>query len=481
MISRLFFTFILFGELLTAQSFTEVINTPFEGIRGSSIAFADIDGDNDQDVLITGGNNSAPRISKLYINDGEGNFTEMQETPFVEVISGSVAFADIDGDEDQDLLITGRDISDIDISKLYKNDGSGHFTEVLDSPFPGISFSSIAFADIDGDNDQDVLLSGRNNTSLITKLYINDGEGNFTELLDTPFESAQFSAVAFSDVDGDEDLDIFITGSNSFGYFSKLYDNDGEGYFTEVSNTPFENVGSGSVAFADIDGDEDQDVFITGSNGFALFSKLYINDGQGNFTEVSDIPFEGVYISSIAFSDVDRDNDQDLLISGQNISSTPISKLYINDGAGNFIEELETPFEGVRLCSIAFSDVDGDNDQDLLITGENTLSDEISKMYINNSVVSSIENEAEGTDFKFTINPNPSSKGQCNISYSSEEGGVLIINIYDLTGALLRQKRELFGIGQQLIGIDLTSLNKGSYIIQLDDGKRKVSQIFLVQ
>ena len=252
--SGLFFTFILFGKLLTAQSFTEVMNTPFEGTTGSSIAFADVDGDSDQDVLITGGSNSALRISKLYINDGEGNFMEMPETPFEDIISGSVAFADIDGDADQDILITGRDISDIDISKLYKNDGNGHFTEVLDIPFPGVSFSSIAFADVDGDNDQDVLISGRSNTTLITKLYINDSAGNFTESLDNSFESAQFSSVAFSDIDGDEDQDLLVTGSNSFGYFSKLYNNDGVGYFTEISNTPFENVGSGSIAFADIDG-----------------------------------------------------------------------------------------------------------------------------------------------------------------------------------------------------------------------------------
>jgi predicted nucleotidyltransferase len=88
-------------------SFSEVTGTPFEGVAISSIAFADVDGDNDQDVLITGLNNSF-RISKLYTNDGMGNFSEMTGTPFEGVADGSIAFADVDGDNDQDVLITGQ-------------------------------------------------------------------------------------------------------------------------------------------------------------------------------------------------------------------------------------------------------------------------------------------------------------------------------------------------------------------------------------
>ena len=108
------------------------------------------------------------------------------------------------------------------------------------------------------------------------------------------------------------------------------------------------------------------------------------------------------------------------------------------------------------------------------------MSNEISKLYINNSIVSSIDNVPASSDFEFMLSPNPAENGQCNISYSSEEGGVLIINIFDLNGHLLRQERELFGTGQQLFGIKLTSLDKGSYIIQLNDGKRKASRIILV-
>jgi len=82
--------------------------------------------------------------------------------------------------------------------------------------------------------------------------------------------------------------------------------------------------GNGSIAFSDIDGDNDQDVLVTGTTGRTgrngeggFLSYLYTNDGLGNFTKVLEIPFDGVFYSSIAFADVDGDNDPDVLITGQ--------------------------------------------------------------------------------------------------------------------------------------------------------------------
>jgi len=68
---KLLFLFLLFTQIVSAQNFTEVMGVPFVGVQKSSIAFADVDGDNDQDVLITGLNLVQPgmpgdRISKLY-------------------------------------------------------------------------------------------------------------------------------------------------------------------------------------------------------------------------------------------------------------------------------------------------------------------------------------------------------------------------------------------------------------------------------
>ena len=98
------------GPILNAQNFSEVMDDPFEDIARSTADFVDVDGDNDLDLLLTGVT-STGRIAKLYINDGAANFTEQEGTPFAGVSQADVAFADIDGDNDLDIYVTGiRDL-----------------------------------------------------------------------------------------------------------------------------------------------------------------------------------------------------------------------------------------------------------------------------------------------------------------------------------------------------------------------------------
>ena len=373
-------------------NYTEVTSTPFEGVTESSIAFTDVDGDDDMDLLITGQNNLYERISKLYTNDSNGNYTEVTSTPFEDVKNSSIAFADVDGDNDMDLMITGTNSSYEIISTLYTNDGSGNYTEVIASPFDGVKSGSIAHADIDGDSDMDLLITGKNNSDeLIAKLYTNDENGNYTEVTDAPFTGVSRSAIAFADVDGDDDLDVLITGVDgppgTDGFepiSSKLYTNDGNGNYTEATETPIEGVAASAIAFADVDGDNDLDFAITGANNSnELVTLLYTNDGTGNFTEVTDTPFVGATFGSIAFADIDGDNDQDILITGRPLTETGISKLYTNDGSGNYAEVIDTAFDDIGFSSVAFADVDSDNDLDLMMTGANNEGEAISKLYSN--------------------------------------------------------------------------------------------------
>ncbi|MEQ8475756.1 MAG: FG-GAP-like repeat-containing protein [Fulvivirga sp.] len=365
--------------------FTEVIGTPFEGVAFGSVAFSDVDGDLDQDILITGNNSSITPITKLYKNNGEGVFEEVIDAVFEGVSFSSIASADIDGDTDQDIITTGFNSSGIRITKLYKNNGSGIFTEVIGTTFDAVASSSIAFIDVDGDLDQDLLITGKNSLEIASsKLYENDGDGVFTEIIGTPFEGVSDGSIAFADIDGDLDQDVFITGTNSSNAsIAKLYDNDGNGVFTEIMNTPFDGISGGSIAFSDVDGDLDQDVLVTGLATTVRISRLYSNNGSGIFTRITGSPFNGVSNSSIAFTDVDEDLDQDVLITGLNSSDVIIAKLYSNNGGGLFTEVESTPFEGVQNSSIAFANIDGDSDQDLLIAGLNSSNERIAKLYEN--------------------------------------------------------------------------------------------------
>lgn len=364
-------------------NFTQADNTPFAGVYRSAIAFADVDGDQDQDVLIVG-NNGSENVAHLYINNGQGVFTKQDNTPFTEVQDAAIAFSDIDGDQDQDVLITGYTGVD-DVTALYANDGQGGFVRVDDTPFANVSLGSIAFADVDKDQDQDVLITGIGIDGFAAELYINNGNGSFSQADGTSFKGVVESSVAFADVDGDSDQDVLMTGwSDDYAVVSDLYLNDGKGNFDQVKKTPFVEVGYSSVAIADVDGDSDQDVLIAGLYDSNSITTLYTNDGTAGFTQVENTPFVGVVEGSVAFSDIDGDKDQDVLVTGSKFGSLiDVATLYTNDGTGSFIPVQNTPFTKVAYSSVAFADIDGDNDKDVLVTGSSQ-GTYITRLYTNN-------------------------------------------------------------------------------------------------
>lgn len=447
--------------------FEEVTGTPFEQVYNSATAFADIDNDNDQDMIITGVSTNSGGTAKLYTNGGMGIYTEITGIPFTGVGWSSLDFADIDNDNDQDVIIMGLIEMYVFPAILYRNDGNGNFTEVPDQPFEGDAKGTVSFADIDNDNDQDVLITGGAEWASLgtVELYVNDGYGFFTVVNGTPFHAVVNGHHAFADIDNDNDQDVLITGIHSGECIAKLYTNDGNGIFSELSGTPFTGVYLGSLAFADIDNDNDQDVLITGSDYYAEYlAKLYTNDGSGNFTEVLNTPFEGVYLSSVAFADLDNDGDEDLLITGEN-GVEQLTILYSNDGYGNFSEVLDTPFEGISGGSISFADIDNDDDRDVLLTGHNgTLP--IAKLYRNiTTTTGSIDKIRSQNSIK--LYPNPSS-GFSNLQFVISELGIVNCELFDISWVKIKSiinEKKMPGTFE--MEIDLNDLPAGIYFYTL--------------
>ena len=74
------------------------INANLTGVAYSSVAWADFDGDNDLDLVVTGEDSNYNRITKIYENDGSGGFSENTNANLTGVRNSSVATADFDGD-----------------------------------------------------------------------------------------------------------------------------------------------------------------------------------------------------------------------------------------------------------------------------------------------------------------------------------------------------------------------------------------------
>jgi FG-GAP-like repeat/Secretion system C-terminal sorting domain len=287
------------------------------------------------------------------------NFTKANPQPsLIEVYSGTFASGDIDGDGDKDLFMTGITPRQ---TKLYTNDGTGNFTEVA-TTFPTAGNSQAIFKDLDNDGDLDLYFSGQatsNPASLFTRIYKNNGSGVFTQVLNAGLPNILWRGAAIADVDNDGDQDIVMTGTGSG--ISGVYLNNGSAFFTLQANSPFAAV-SGPVAFIDMENDGDQDVVISGGSSI----KLYQNNGSGVFTLNNNSTFAAISGEDIDVADTDNDGDLDFLVNGntQNL-------LYRNNGSGVFTQ-ITTTFQATTNGANAIADLDNDGDQDVLIVGNQT-------------------------------------------------------------------------------------------------------------
>jgi Secretion system C-terminal sorting domain/FG-GAP-like repeat len=402
---------IAFSQLIQFNQVTEQLPHPqniidFEMVGQSTVVFADVDNDTDPDALVLGFNNSNQHFTKLHINDGLGNFAWDSNSGIENLESGTAAFSDIDGDSDQDLIITGNNLAGIPTAQLYENDGLGNFTLTIGTPFQGVINgywkSAVVFSDVDEDGDNDVWISGHDvlNDGLAL-LYLNDGTGAFSIVNGTSFLGG-YGELAVSDIDNDGDEDVLMTGIAALN----LYTNDGSGNFTLVNGTPFGEVDDGSIVFSDLDLDGDQDVLVLGNSALqGYIANLYSNDGNGGFTLTSGTPFEGVWLSAVGMADIENDGDLDILVSGRNVAGDKTANLYRNIGLNSF--ELITPSAFLRVDggSVVFSDIDSDGDKDVIMSGTTSVGAQCkTTVYINDGSGNySLVKESAFTSFKNSV------------------------------------------------------------------------------
>jgi uncharacterized repeat protein (TIGR01451 family) len=257
----------------TGSGFTEEYAGSLTGVSSGSVAWGDYDNDGDLDILLTG-NITGDTIAKIYENTGSG-FSEVYPGSLTGVWSGSVAWGDYDNDGDLDILLTGYTGSAF-VTNIYQNRGSSGFSEVYTGTLPGVSNSSVAWGDYDNDGDLDILLTGWGGAGAVARIYQNTGSG-FSEAYPGSLDAVWGGSVAWGDYDNDGDLDILLTGHGSSRRIAKIYQNTGSG-FREVHSGDLQGVGYSSAAWGDYDGDDDLDILLTGHDGTNSHANIYRNE-----------------------------------------------------------------------------------------------------------------------------------------------------------------------------------------------------------
>lgn len=350
-----------FQQLSLTAGFTESTLT-------NGIASGDIDNDGDLDLYLTGA--SGATRNYLYLNDGNGFFSDAGTTQTVALANGvarngqGVSFGDYNNDGYLDLVTAdwGNPVANSQ-SRLFKNRGgteAGLFDDV--TTLAGIDVYRKADAerfsprlvDLDRDGHLDLPIASDFETS---QLFWSNGDGTFTDGTLSSGVGTDYNGMGstFGDYDGDGDLDWFITNITAppefpfgFGGWNRLYRNDGNRQFTDVTQEAGvrDSRWSWGTSFFDYDNDGDLDLIATnGYNGPGFTDDrtyLWRND-DGVFTDISEAA--GIVDTGqgrgLAHLDYDDDGDLDIVI--VNNKAQPI--LYRNDG-GNANDYLRLELEG---------------------------------------------------------------------------------------------------------------------------------------
>ena len=334
---------------------------PLQGVAGCDFAWGDYDGDGDLDLAMCGVDTAGifTPHTKVYRNDF-GTFTDVA-APLPGVYNGALAWGDVDGDGDLDLALLGGDTSGTFFTRVFRND-AGTFVD-LSAPLLPMAVGALAWGDVDGDGDLDLVTAGLASTGgSATRVYLNTGGALADSGLVLP--GVSFCALALGDVDGDGDLDLVFSGNSSGLALTRVYRNDG-GVFTDSGARPID-LQQGALALGDYDHDGDLDLAICGQTAAGVrHFRVYRNAG-GAFVDAG-AGLAGLSDGGVAWGDLDGDGDLDLVVTGSPTGAAGVTRVLRSDG-GTFVD----PGAGLLAVSssgLALGDFDGDGRLDLVVGG----------------------------------------------------------------------------------------------------------------
>lgn len=402
-------------------------NKPMIDTTLGGVALFDFDNDGFLDIFFTNGahipsliKNDETFHNRLYRNNHDGKFTDVTARAGV---SGSgysmgAAAGDFNNDGWTDLYVTG-----VNRNVLYRNNGDGTFTDVTDKAgVAGLDIAgkklwsvSGAWLDYDNDGNLDLFVANYLDWSFMNAkicgwegdrthcgpevyrglpsfLYRNDGDGTFTDVSAASKIADQIGkgmGVAVADLDGDGFMDIFLANDRER---DMLFRNLDGRTFAEVgveSSVAFTEdglpVASMGVDFRDVNNDGRPDLFVTTLSGETY--PLFLNDGQGFFTDVSYKTGIGRGTFSVSgwgtgAYDFDNDGHKDLFTANSHVTDNidhytdyeykQPNLVFRNQGNGTFRDV--TPQAGPTFQSAsahrgsAFGDLDNDGRIDVVVS-----------------------------------------------------------------------------------------------------------------
>ncbi len=474
---KYFYIFLLLiGFYGFSQASFNEINTGLPALNFSTSSLADVDNDGDLDVYLSGLDAYGNAVGGLYIyNHGAYTLSTTSTLPIVYI--GGSDWADIDNDGDMDIMIFGTDSSfAFDIAEIYQNNGDGTFTS-LNVGIPAVEQGSTEFVDVNNDGFMDISISGIGSSSNITKIYLNDGDSTFTELTGHGIPGLNWGKLTWGDYNNDTYPDAFISGfdDNTGGtqtFYTKLFINNNGTSFTD-SGLSFHSGWLGDIEWADYNNDGNIDIIVSGVGGTGdeRFTLLYKNNGDGTFTEL-DPGFSPVSHSSLEWADFDGDNDLDLYLTG--VTTTPgdgnnVAAVYRNDGNDVFTMNTTQIFNASYYGDADTGDINNDGKMDIISTGYDEIYVVKTTVYLNNTVIAGLSNNVlEGV----SVYPNPV---QNILHIDNQNDKNIFVELFSIDGKLILQTKL------ENNRLNISDVASGIYTLKITNSYKSVSKKIVIQ
>ncbi|UCE73358.1 MAG: VCBS repeat-containing protein [Methanomassiliicoccales archaeon] len=324
--------------------------------------------------MVGTGNNPPRYYGDFYENQG-GATWEIQAYAYRDGTSGnkdpygiiySVEFEDLDNDDDKDIVVVLEGGTETPGVVMFDNDGSWTRSDI----YMGVTLYSIAAGDLDGDGDLDIAASGpygqAQNPPGITYVFENEGAAEFSAPVTYSTGDVSMNhdhATVIGDLDGDYDDGDYVkwgdvvVGSNA-GLQRISYSGGIWSVTTIQSSRDYT-----SVDIADVDGDGDLDIVAADDEGDVY---LFTQNGLGSltFTESEVVTFTGqAVLAEVAFGDIDGEGDLDVVIGrGSYLYSFESDGTQINSNS-DFNPTLLTG----NIVSLQVGNIDGAIQDDVMI------------------------------------------------------------------------------------------------------------------
>ena len=448
----------------------------------TDVITADFNDDGVPDILTAGIGPFSNPITQMFLRLGDPNRSgafafSSTLLPFANNARGHIAAVDFDNDGDLDAAIVDDYGSTPGPSlRVAINNGNAFVSNMYFQFYLVTGAYAIAFADFDGDGDQDLALT----RPQAVDIYLNT-RGAF---VDPPYVFAHGFAqpvgLAVGDLDNNGGLDLAFTdaatGAVSVWYNANIDEASVSGQVVALSLGSGAGFTAKDVKLGDLDGDGDLDLAVLGATGAATGeARLYRSAGPANsFALARTLPLSDAP-NALALADLDHDGDLDLTI------TAGTAQLRFNGGNFGFAG----PATGVTVGGVpgplVLADFDTDGDLDLITLSTSSAAGGLT-LRLNGGTVLAARAGAESLAAALRLYPNPVSGASQRVQLQVPGLGAqaATVLVYNSVGQVVH-RQHVSAISAGTATLALPSLAAGAYLVRVAAPDRQLSRVLLVE